>query len=105
MSTLKLLIALVELLYLQGDSLVLECVYQTVNLSTTLFVSWTSTDTCSMLGNNLIMGTPDPMQGGLATTDEMCLSFLLYYPRSEVAICLSDPDVTQAYDSFFSRLK
>ncbi|XP_078510093.1 DBH-like monooxygenase protein 2 [Lissotriton helveticus] len=30
--------------------------------------------------------------GGLSTTDEMCLAFLVYYPRNDIALCLSFPD-------------
>lgn len=31
------------------------------------------------------------LQGGLATTDEMCLSFIVYYPRMAVESCQSAP--------------
>ena len=27
------------------------------------------------------------IQGGEATTDEMCLSFAVYYPRTQLSIC------------------
>ncbi|XP_078510084.1 DBH-like monooxygenase protein 2 [Lissotriton helveticus] len=30
--------------------------------------------------------------GGLSTTDEMCLAFLVYYPRNNITQCLSIPD-------------
>ncbi|MGH0120292.1 UNVERIFIED_CONTAM: hypothetical protein FKN15_060700 [Acipenser sinensis] len=33
-------------------------------------------------------------QGGLGTTNEMCLAFLLYYPRTKLASCWSLPDPT-----------
>lgn len=32
-------------------------------------------------------------QGGLSTRDEMCLSFLLYYPRINLSRCESLPDI------------
>ena len=44
------------------------------------------------------------MKGGLATSDEMCLSFLVYYPRAEVVRCLSGP-TAEAGELFFAKLK
>ena len=32
------------------------------------------------------------LQGGPATEDEMCLSFAIYYPRTELASCISSPN-------------
>ena len=34
-------------------------------------------------------------QGGLASTDEMCLIFLMYYPKISLATCQSSPPFTQ----------
>lgn len=34
------------------------------------------------------------LQGGLSTRDEMCLSYLLYYPRVNLARCESLPEIT-----------
>jgi hypothetical protein len=61
-----------------GDALVLECVYQTINNTGALV-------------------------GGLATTDEMCLSFLNYYPRTALDQCLSIA-TTSAFLDFISAL-
>ena len=33
------------------------------------------------------------LQGGLSTRDEMCLSFLVYYPRTSLTVCQSFPTV------------
>ncbi|XP_078507306.1 putative DBH-like monooxygenase protein 2 [Lissotriton helveticus] len=38
------------------------------------------------------LGRPNVTFGGLSTTDEMCLAFLLYYPRNDIAQCWSIPD-------------
>ncbi len=33
-------------------------------------------------------------QGGLSTSDEMCLAFLLYYPAMNLSTCVSFPNTT-----------
>ncbi|XP_069057999.1 putative DBH-like monooxygenase protein 2 [Pleurodeles waltl] len=38
--------------------------------------------------------------GGVATTDEMCLGFLLYYPRNSISHCLSIPNYTTVSSLF-----
>ena len=82
--------SLVCYFYMQGDRLELECVYQTVNRSAGLVVS--SVFSCVALGiccythMNLC-----PVQGGQATSDEMCVTFLVYYPRAKLASCTSEP--------------
>ncbi|XP_065897525.1 putative DBH-like monooxygenase protein 2 isoform X2 [Dysidea avara] len=49
---------------LPGDQMILECVYNTQNRNTTTF-------------------------GGEGTRDEMCLSFLYYYPATDLSGCVS----------------
>ncbi|XP_061164656.1 uncharacterized protein LOC133173681 [Saccostrea echinata] len=51
---------------MSGDELVVECNYDSSQKSAVTY-------------------------GGLATTDEMCLSFLVYYPRMAVESCQSSP--------------
>ncbi|XP_044024444.1 DBH-like monooxygenase protein 2 homolog isoform X2 [Siniperca chuatsi] len=51
----------------QGDEIVVECTYSTIN----------RTGTTKM---------------GLATTDEMCLAFLFYYPAIKITTCISHPE-------------
>ena len=71
-----------------GDQLILECGYDT-----------TSRD--------------EPTFGGLSTRDEMCLAFILYYPRSALADCRSLPalhtltgalGIQEIYGQSFQRL-
>ena len=33
------------------------------------------------------------LQMGFATTDEMCLAFLYYYPAIDVNVCVSHPQI------------
>ncbi|XP_070781695.1 DBH-like monooxygenase protein 2 homolog [Enoplosus armatus] len=51
----------------QGDEIAVECTYSTINRTRVT-------------------------QMGLATTDEMCLAFLFYYPAIEISTCVSHPD-------------
>ncbi|XP_041814122.1 DBH-like monooxygenase protein 2 homolog isoform X2 [Chelmon rostratus] len=53
----------------QGDEIAVECTYNTTN----------------RVGVTKM---------GLATTDEMCLAFLLYYPAIEISLCISHPNTT-----------
>ncbi|XP_048387111.1 DBH-like monooxygenase protein 1 homolog isoform X3 [Stegostoma tigrinum] len=52
----------------EGDSLVTECQYNTTSRSN---MTW----------------------GGLSTRDEMCLSYLLYYPKIDLSRCESLPEI------------
>ncbi|TRY57127.1 hypothetical protein DNTS_024001 [Danionella cerebrum] len=54
---------------LPGDSIITECTYST-------------------------KGRMNMTWGGLSTRDEMCLSYLLYYPRVNLARCESLPEIT-----------
>ncbi|XP_043075805.1 DBH-like monooxygenase protein 1 homolog [Puntigrus tetrazona] len=58
-----------ERIVLPGDSLITECRYNT-------------------------KGRMNMTWGGLSTRDEMCLSYLLYYPRVNLARCESLPEIT-----------
>ncbi|XP_051511245.1 DBH-like monooxygenase protein 1 homolog isoform X2 [Myxocyprinus asiaticus] len=58
-----------ERLILPGDSLITECRYNT-------------------------RGRINMTWGGLSTRDEMCLSYLLYYPRVNLARCESLPEIS-----------
>ncbi|CAG9812511.1 unnamed protein product [Phaedon cochleariae] len=60
---------------LPGDALITECTYSTAQRAT-------------------------PTLGGYSTKDEMCLAFVLHYPRIELAGCYSIPPVK----SFFEAL-
>ncbi|CAL4175639.1 unnamed protein product, partial [Meganyctiphanes norvegica] len=53
---------------LPGDILITECVYNSTDKSTATY-------------------------GGLATQDEMCLSYLVYYPKTNLGGCVSSPSV------------
>ncbi|XP_069462783.1 DBH-like monooxygenase protein 1 [Ambystoma mexicanum] len=55
---------------LPGDNLITECQYNTKSRTT---MTW----------------------GGLSTRDEMCLSYLMYYPRINLARCESIPEITE----------
>ncbi|KAM8945538.1 DBH-like monooxygenase protein 1 [Pelodytes ibericus] len=55
---------------LPGDSLITECKYNTKGRNT---MTW----------------------GGLSTRDEMCLSYLMYYPKINLARCESIPDIKE----------
>lgn len=57
-----------ERLLLPGDNLITECEYNT-------------------------LGRQNMTWGGLSTRDEMCLSYLLYYPRINLARCESLPEI------------
>ena len=65
-----------ETIVYPGDHLLLECDYDTASRA-------------------------QPTFGGLSPRDEMCLVFVLYYPRSSLADCCSLPalhTLTQALD-------
>ncbi|XP_059175984.1 DBH-like monooxygenase protein 1 homolog [Physella acuta] len=52
-------------------------------------------------------GRTDVTFGGLKTTDEMCLSFLLYYPRVPLARCLTRNDYQAPFtgDNYFNLVQ
>jgi hypothetical protein len=57
-----------DVIILPGDGLVTECTYSTV-------------------------GRNKPTFGGYSTKEEMCLAFVLHYPRTELAGCYSMPPI------------
>ncbi|XP_053316119.1 DBH-like monooxygenase protein 1 [Spea bombifrons] len=59
-----------ERVILPGDNLITECQYNTKERTT---MTW----------------------GGLSTRDEMCLSYLMYYPRINLARCESIPEINE----------
>ncbi|XP_045451194.1 MOXD1 homolog 1-like [Melitaea cinxia] len=61
--------------FYKGDTLITECTYDT-----------TSRD--------------KPILGGYSATQEMCLSFILYYPRTELAGCYSMTPVVEFFETF-----
>ena len=78
----------VETTVYPGDQLILECGYDTATRD-------------------------EPTFGGLSTRDEMCLAFILYYPRSSLADCRSLPalhtltdalGIEKVYGQSFNRL-
>ena len=47
-------------------------------------------------------------QGGESTSQEMCVSFLLYYPRIDVEMCLSMPiynNIDRDYNKVFGKIQ
>lgn len=67
-----------EVAVLPGDELVTECVYQTPNRT-------------------------EPTFGGYSTKQEMCLAFVLYYPRIQLAGCYSMTPVKYFFETFGVR--
>lgn len=59
---------------LPGDGLITECTYSTLNRS-------------------------KPTLGGYTTLDEMCLAFVLHYPRTRLAGCYSIPPVKYFFEN------
>lgn len=64
-----------DTLILPGDGLITECTYSTIERD-------------------------KPTLGGYSTKEEMCLAFVLHYPRTQLAGCYSIPPVK----SFFKAL-
>ncbi|KAK9745801.1 Copper type II ascorbate-dependent monooxygenase, C-terminal domain [Popillia japonica] len=63
-----------EIKVLPGDSMITECTYSTVDRK-------------------------KPTLGGYATSEEMCLAFILYYPKTELAGCYSMPPVRYFFEA------
>lgn len=63
-----------EVKILPGDSLITECTYSTTNRT-------------------------KPTLGGYATTEEMCLAFIFYYPKIDLAGCYSMPPVKYFFET------
>lgn len=63
---------------LPGDALITECTYSTV-------------------------GRDKPTIGGYSTSNEMCLAFILHYPRTELTGCYSMPPVKFFFDTYGVR--
>ncbi|RVE51429.1 hypothetical protein evm_003984 [Chilo suppressalis] len=61
--------------FIKGDTLITECTYDS-----------TSRD--------------KPILGGYSASQEMCLSFVLYYPRTELAGCYSMTPVKEFFETF-----
>lgn len=59
---------------LPGDALVTECSYSTINRQ-------------------------KPTFGGYSTKQEMCLAFVLHYPKTELAGCYSMPPVKYFFET------
>ncbi|XP_075210219.1 MOXD1 homolog 1-like [Lycorma delicatula] len=64
-----------EIRVLPGDELITECVYDTKNRT-------------------------QPTYGGYSTKQEMCLAFIVYYPRTPLASCLSMTPVEYFFKTF-----
>lgn len=63
-----------EIKVLPGDSLITECTYSTLERK-------------------------KPTLGGYATSEEMCLAFVLHYPKTELAGCYSMPPVKYFFET------
>ncbi|ROT68032.1 dopamine beta hydroxylase [Penaeus vannamei] len=64
-----------EITILPGDSFIAECVYDSSDRS-------------------------DPSFGGFGTDEEMCLTYLTYYPRTNLSMCSSVPSMSVLLESF-----
>ncbi|KAB0792970.1 hypothetical protein PPYR_12590 [Photinus pyralis] len=63
-----------EVRILPGDGLITECTYSTINRKL-------------------------PTLGGYSTREEMCLAFVLHYPRTQLAGCYSMPPIKYFFDN------
>ncbi|KAF5270747.1 hypothetical protein FQA39_LY01485 [Lamprigera yunnana] len=63
-----------EVTILPGDGLITECTYSTTNRK-------------------------NPTLGGYSTREEMCLAFVLHYPRTQLAGCYSMPPIKYFFDN------
>ncbi|XP_049876022.1 MOXD1 homolog 1-like [Pectinophora gossypiella] len=61
--------------FLRGDTLITECTYDSTSRE-------------------------KPILGGYSASQEMCLSFVLYYPRTELAGCYSMTPVKEFFETF-----
>lgn len=61
--------------FMKGDSLITECTYDSTSRN-------------------------KPILGGYSASQEMCLSFILYYPRTELAGCYSMTPVKEFFETF-----
>ncbi|KAJ0174720.1 hypothetical protein K1T71_009828 [Dendrolimus kikuchii] len=61
--------------FLKGDTLVTECTYDSTSRN-------------------------KPILGGYSASQEMCLSFILYYPRTDLAGCYSMTPVKEFFETF-----
>ncbi|XP_069961322.1 DBH-like monooxygenase protein 1 [Cherax quadricarinatus] len=64
-----------EMVILPGDSLIINCGYDATSRKIPTF-------------------------GGFSTEEEMCLAFLMYYPRVNLSGCYSRPDMALVFDTF-----
>ncbi|KPJ15636.1 MOXD1-like 1 [Papilio machaon] len=64
--------------FLKGDTLITECTYDST-------------------------GRDKPILGGYSATQEMCLSFVLYYPRTPLAGCYSMTPAKEFFETFGVR--
>lgn len=67
-----------DALILPGDGLITECTYSTQDRE-------------------------KPTLGGYSTKEEMCLAFVLYYPRIQLAGCYSMPPVKYFFEALGIR--
>jgi hypothetical protein len=51
--------------------------------------------TCSWTNSGTL-----PVYGGLGTTDEMCRAYLMYYPKVQASVCMSNLDIVTALTTF-----
>lgn len=63
-----------EATVLPGDALVTECTYSTIDRQ-------------------------KPTLGGYSTKEEMCMAFVIYYPRTELASCNSMPPIKYFFEN------
>ena len=45
------------------------------------------------------------LQGGEGTFDEMCLTFLFYYPLQDITLCTSMPEPQDTYTALREQLQ
>ena len=76
---------------MQGDTLLLDCFYRTTTRTGVVLVRIIFYIILSLF--QLLH-----MQGGLATANEMCFSFPIYYPKVDSSTCLSTPTFNKFAD-------
>lgn len=92
-----------KLIILPGDQITVECTYDTKKLNRPIFVSPQSVFYLGILIENFYFLRKK--QGGLSTQEEMCMVFMLYYPRMKgIRTCLSGltPETVMKLSNIYS---
>ena len=94
---------------MQGDELQLQCFYRTsdpsysevtlVSHSSCVYTSSIIMIICKILSNNFHVA----FQGGESTREEMCISFLYYYPEMDLSYCIGSQNVPEQFAEQYLR--